>query len=330
MALFDRLRADPVYNTRAAVQRTGVPADTFRAWERRYGLPQPRRTPGNQRLYSERDLATIAWLRDQTRAGLTISQAVALFRSHDVPERASDRGPSASNGPGESARMAGLRDDVVAALVRFDAVRADRAVEEAMALLPVEEVCLHVLQPVLYEIGQRWARGEVSVSVEHFASGFVLRRLGALFNLSQPDVGRGPVVAACVEGELHEVGLLLTCLFLSRRGFQVVYLGANLPLSDLVDAVRRIRPPLVLLSASTAGNAEQLVETTRELGRSCAVDGEGEGEPCAIIGYGGQVFLLHPELREQVKGIFLGRDADEAVAAVDRVLAAPASSVARP
>jgi DNA-binding transcriptional MerR regulator len=67
--LFSRLATRPVYNTRAVVLRTGVPADTFRAWERRYGIPSPVRTDGNQRLYSDRDVALIAWLRDQTRTG---------------------------------------------------------------------------------------------------------------------------------------------------------------------------------------------------------------------------------------------------------------------
>lgn len=318
MALFDRVRADPVYNTRAVVQRTTVPADTFRAWERRYGLPQPTRTPGNQRLYSDRDVAIIAWLRDQTRAGLTISQAVAMFRAREmeVPMAGAGAMPAAE-------RMAGVRDEVVEALVGYDAARAERAVEEAIALLPVEDVCLHILQPALYEIGHRWERGEVGVSVEHFASGFVLRRLGTLFNLSQPEVGRGPVLAACAEGELHEVGLLLTSLFLSRRGFRVVYLGADLPLRDLIAAVRRVRPPLVLLSASTAETVECLVRAATELRRRCEV-GVGDEEPirpCPRIGYGGHAFLLRPELRERVDGVFLGRDAAEAVTAVDRVLA---------
>ena len=323
MALFDRVRAEPVYNTRAVVQRTGVPADTFRAWERRYGLPHPSRTPGNQRLYSERDVAIIAWLRDQTRAGVTISQAVALFRSREA--EGSTGGPTgAGGGSAGGDRMARLRADVVDALVRFDSARADRVVEEAVALVPVEDVCLHVLQPALYEIGDRWARGEVGVGVEHFASGFVLRRLGALFNLSQSDVGRGPVVAACAEGEQHEVGLLLTCLFLSRRGVRVVYLGPNLPFADLVEAVRRTRPVLVLLSASTPESVPSLVRTVRALRELCQVEAGGEGRvaPCPTIGYGGHVFVLRPELREEIDGVFLGRDAEEAVTAVDRVLAA--------
>src|SRR3712207_3544429 len=71
--------SEPRYNTKAVVRETGVPADTFRAWERRYGVPIPHRTATGQRLYSERDIAIIRWLRDRTAEGLTISQAVRLF-----------------------------------------------------------------------------------------------------------------------------------------------------------------------------------------------------------------------------------------------------------
>ncbi len=341
MGFFDRLRVDPVYNTRAVVQRTGVPADTFRAWERRYGLPMPSRTAGNQRLYSERDVAIIAWLRDQTRDGLTISQAVALFRTEDDQPSASttrEGGPRPSdleaqcrrsqNGARQD-RLAAYRDEVIGALVTFDAARADRAVEEALALLPLEDVCLYVLQAGLVEIGERWLRGDVSISSEHYASHFVMRKIGTLFNLSRPEVGRGPLLAACVEGELHEVGLLLTCLFLSRRGYRIVYLGANLPIDDLLDATNRTKPALVLLSASTHQGAEHLIAASRLLSRpapdSCSGLDAPKDHHRPLLGYGGHVFLVDPGLRENVHGVFLGRDADEAVATVDRLLVNPAA-----
>src|SRR5690348_6050098 len=69
-----------LYNTAAVVQRTGVPATTFRAWERRYGYPKPRRDTGGQRLYSERDIDSIRWLSEQTAQGVAISRAVEMLR----------------------------------------------------------------------------------------------------------------------------------------------------------------------------------------------------------------------------------------------------------
>ncbi len=327
MGLFGRLPAEPVYNTQAVVQRTGVPADTFRAWERRYGLPVPARTGCNQRLYSDRDVATIAWLRDQTKSGMTISQAIELFRRRDAAARvANNAGGSIeviidTDGAPE-VQMTSFVAETVEALIRYDDETATRVVEEALALLPVEDVCLNVLQPVLVEIGRRWTRGEVPISAEHFATAFVLRRVGALFNLSRPEIGRGPVVAACLEGEMHEVGLLLTCLFLSRRGFKIVYLGPNLPTEDLIATVQRTQPPLVLLSASTPPSAERLRIASAEIVARCT--GE-DGAPYAPkIGFGGGVFCSKPELQIGIDGTFMGQTPDEVIASVEAMLEAQA------
>jgi methanogenic corrinoid protein MtbC1 len=323
MRRLDRFRSEPVYNTRAVVRRTGVPADTFRTWERRHGLPRPVRTDGNQRLYSERDIATIEWLRDQTQVGLTISQAVALFRLEEGEN--SDAGRFSSGAGIErndrqlgartaAVHLAACRDRVVQALVTFDGGAAERAVEEAIALVAVEDVCSHVLTAGLIEVGERWQRGQAGVGSEHYASCFVMRKLAALFNLSQPHQGRGPIVAACVEGELHEIGLLEKSLLLSRHGFRVVYLGANLPCTELVTAIRAIKPPLVLLSATTGASAETLIEAIPALR---AATGRADRP---VVGYGGRIFLHRPELRSRVEGIFLGGDARETVESVDRLV----------
>ena len=76
-----QLSAAPVFNTKAVALETEVPPDTFRAWERRYGVPRPQRTAGGHRLYSERDIAIIRWLRDRTAEGMNISHAVMLLGS---------------------------------------------------------------------------------------------------------------------------------------------------------------------------------------------------------------------------------------------------------
>jgi len=310
-----------------------VPADTFRAWERRYGLPAPTRTDGNQRLYSERDIALIGWLRDQTKAGLTISQAVALYRV-DAGEEAPrltvmDVGANGSSGgrdadPAPGGRLIEFRDRVVAALTAFDGERADQVVEEVVALLAVDDVCVHVLEAALVEVGNRWQRGEAGVGAEHFASCFVMRKLAVLFNLSQPQFGRGPIVAACVEGELHEIGLLLTCLFLSRGGFKIVYLGANLPLTDLLAVVQELRPPLVLLSAAAETHLERLTKAIAAL-RGTRNGNDGAAGP-PMIGYGGRMFVERPELCDGIEAIFLGNDARAIVERVEQMLAwVPAS-----
>jgi methanogenic corrinoid protein MtbC1 len=266
----------------------------------------------------------IAWLRDQTRSGLTISQAVELYKSRedlsdDLVEAfpAPDDDPRAADSV-EQSRLSRYTLQLVEALVAYDARTASQVMEEALAIIPVEDVCLEILQPAMYEIGARWQRGEILISAEHFATSFAIRKLGSLFNLSRPEHGSGPIVAACLEGELHEVGLLMTCLFLSRRGFRVIYLGPNLPVSDLIETVLDIQPPLVLLSSSTPDGALDVGRASREIRRVVAV--AANGAPPPQIGFGGKVFMDMPFLRDGIEGIFCGRNAEEAVAAIDAYL----------
>lgn len=236
----------PLYNTKLVVGETGVPADTFRAWERRYGLPKPQRGEGGQRLYSERDIATIRWLRDRTNEGLTISQAVALLESEVNAPVATEQPRSFDV----------LRDDLVHALLRFDAPTSDAVLSEAFALYSLDNVCINIMQPVLVQVGEMWHAGTATVAQEHFSSQFLRRKLLALLNIYDIPEGRATVIAACAAGEHHDLGLLLLALFLVRRNYRVVFLGADVPSEALLHAVAQVHPEIVCISATTPTTAD--------------------------------------------------------------------------
>ncbi len=146
---FERASDRPTYNTAAVEQRTGLRPATFRAWERRYGFPRPRRLPGNQRLYSDRDIAAILWLKRRTAEGLGISHAIRFLV--DRPPRAQ----ALAIQPATGRPMSVLAVELQQVLLAFDARRADALLREAFALYSLEETCLHVIQPSLVEIGER-------------------------------------------------------------------------------------------------------------------------------------------------------------------------------
>jgi methanogenic corrinoid protein MtbC1 len=270
-----------------------VPPDTFRAWERRYGVPRPQRTPGGHRLYSERDIAIIRWLRDRTEEGMNISHAVMLLMS--VLE-ANESAP-ASN---ESRSLAMMTDELINALTSFDASTAERTISEAFALYPFEEVLINLVQPSMIEIGERWHRGEINVAAEHFATEYVRRKMASLLNVFENNAQRETIVVGCAPDELHDIGILFASLFLVRRGWHVVYLGAQVPLPDLIEAVEAVSPTLVCLSASTLETVPGLVECARAI---------QQRYPHVRFGYGGRIFNQNPELRGNVPGTFLGQDA---------------------
>src|SRR4051794_4072677 len=268
--MFERLSAEPIYNTRAVVRRTGVPADTFRAWERRYGVPSPLRTEGNQRLYSERDIRIIAWLREQTAAGLTISQAILLMRSArapGAPPTVSYTSPMVEQQVEEaligkqrenSEPLSSARRRMVEAFSRLDGQTADHILQETYAWADLEAVLVELLHGSVEDIQNRPDLCPPSSPALHFAKNFVHRKFASLLNLSNPNDGRGPIIAAGIEGELRTLTLHLAVVFLSRAGYKIYFFGPDLPWPALIQAIQRIRPATVCLAATTTQTASTL------------------------------------------------------------------------
>lgn len=173
---------DPSYNLSYVIRVTGLKADTIRTWERRYGLPTPKRTPGGHRLYSQRDIAILQWLTARLDEGMRISAAVALWR--ELSEQGQDplatgqetrTVPSTPPAPLDHVRAAWLR-----ACLAFEEAGAEQTLNQAFALHDVETVCLQVLAQGLHEIGELWYRDQITVQQEHFATELAVRRLHAL------------------------------------------------------------------------------------------------------------------------------------------------------
>lgn len=305
-----------LYNIKAVEQATSVAASTLRVWERRYGVPTPNRNDTGYRLYSEHDIATVTWLKSQLDEGLSISQAVARLENL----RAAGQEPSVTIGATHAARpdqglrsLPILQDALVTALLNFNANRANDVLAEAFALYPVETVALSLIQPALVEIGEGWHRGDVTIAQEHFASAHLRARLGNLFSQALHNGHAPTIVCACARGEMHELGLLTVGLFLRRRGYNVVYLGQNVPEEELVQAIRRVRPALVCVSGSTAESARMVSAASQQV--------VALPEPHPLFGYGGRIFKLDPDLREGVEGVYLGDDALDSMETISQLLA---------
>src|SRR5258708_385118 len=142
-------------NIAALAQRTGIPPETLRKWEQRYGILQPSRTPGGQRRYSERDVARVEWLSERLKEGYRIGEAATLLgESAAVP----------AHSPSEELRA------ILAAVDRGDAAEIGVRLDQAFALHSVDETLAKIVCPLLEAVGDRWERGELSVADEHLVS----------------------------------------------------------------------------------------------------------------------------------------------------------------
>jgi MerR family transcriptional regulator, light-induced transcriptional regulator len=313
-----------VYNIKAVSRLTGVAADTLRRWESRYNILSPQRSTGGYRMYSQRDVDTIRWLKARVDEGLTISRACDLLRTQ--PETALSDGAGGPGGPARSVAVdsapAGVRSlpvlttELLAWLERMDEAHAGQVLTEALGLYTVEQVVEELVYPLLVEVGERWMRGEWSVAQEHFASAFIRGRLANLLHTSPYNAAGRLVLVACAPEELHEIGALITALYLRRNGYRVVYLGQNVPLDSLVSTIRTLRPAVVCCSASrpdTAANLRPLAGLLAELQQRT-------GYRPALI-FGGLVFNRQPGLAEELGGHYLGSAAGAAVERVGQLTA---------
>jgi DNA-binding transcriptional MerR regulator len=304
----------PIYTIKTVVHLTGITPATLRAWERRYGVLAPGRSEGGYRLYSQRDIATLMWLKNQVEAGVAVSRAVALLYMHhqagEEPElrvKLDLSGGQPEIGAGNSARSAeAIGDDLLERLLAFQEGDADLLLGEAFALHPVEHVLERVITPTLVEIGERWHAGEASVVQEHFATAFLRRRLTGLFDVyNSPSVGPLAITGAA-PSEWHDMGILLVSLILRRHGWRIIYLGQNVPAAQLCSEIARQRPGLVCLSATIRDSAESLVEVAKSIGKL--------PEPQPRLALGGRAFNSHPELKALFPGASFAATASELVA----------------
>lgn len=231
----------PTLNIAALTKRTGVPADTIRKWEQRYGVLKPQRTPGGQRRYSEVDVARVEWLKARLEEGYRIGEAAALL-GDDV---------LAVDSPDD------LREAILEATVRGDAVAVQRLVGQALALRSLEESLFDVLAPVLVAVGEAWERGEITVAQEHMTSSVVRGAVQRLLADARGSV-RGLAVLACAPGERHEIGLLMLAALLRADGWQVAYLGADTPVADALELAERLGAAAVCFSATIAETGSAL------------------------------------------------------------------------
>jgi len=308
---------NPTFNLKAVISETGLKPDTIRAWERRYGLPTPARTAGGQRIYSEQDILALKWLIARKGEGLNISRAVRLWRQLEAdgqnpylafPGRP-DGGSQASSPlqPGKS--LEGARQAWVDACLRFDEAEADRILAEAFAAFPLETVCTAVLQAGLSAIGDLWHANRATVQHEHFASELAVRRLEGLVSATPRPHRRGRLLVGCAPDEAHTFAPLLLVLLLRRRGWDVVYLGANVPPARLETAVEQVKPRMVVLTAQSIHSAAMLQEMGFILERNGT-----------RMGYGGLIFNRIPELRTRIPGEFLGEGIDRAPQVLEGLL----------
>lgn len=222
-----------------------IPAVTIRAWENRYKVVSPIRSTGGHRLYSESDIHTLKWLKNQiTKHNKKIGEAVSLLQQQQ--RTAVNEVPA----PPMHGRSCDLANTLYHHLIGIHSSCSHQTIDLAFSLYHFEHVFYHILAPVLVRLGEEWEQGIISTAQEHFSSQLIMQRIMHFFRVLPVYENQPTALAFCPEGEHHHIGLMLFSLFLRTKGIEVIYLGPNTPYDDLDRLIKDKRISIVAMSIS--------------------------------------------------------------------------------
>ncbi len=242
-------------------RRVGVSPELLRAWEQRYGLLHPIRSPGGFRLYGEEDAERVGRMRRALDQGLSAAEAARAALDTGAP----------SEGLIKTAR-----GRLLEATQQYDEGGVQAVLDEAIAALGLEALTRELVLPTLFEVGRRWQDGEIEVSQEHFASHLIRGRLLALARLWGR--GSGPLaLLACAPGEQHDISLVIFGLLLRSYGWRILFLGSDTPLRTLEDTAKTTAPDVIVLVTFDPVLLESEGTALRRLGRIAPLFLSGPG-----------------------------------------------------
>ena len=254
-----------MYTAGRTAQLTGVPRETLRKWEQRYGVVEPVRSEGNYRLYDDEAVRRLSVMRDLVDAGW--APRIAARKVLEEPTASASVLPPPVDGSPLS-----QVDELIGCALDFDVVRLESLIDKAFAQADLVVAVDEWLMPSLVRLGEAWQRGEVSIAGEHFASAAVLRRLAQEFHqLPHPAAGAPTVMVGLARGSRHELGVMAFAMVLRSRGVAVTYLGADLPVEAWIDTARAVAPDAVVLGVPTVEDLPAVREAVQAISATAPV-----------------------------------------------------------
>lgn len=258
------------HSIRVAAQRTGLSPHVIRIWEKRYGVVEPGRTDTNRRRYTDAEIERLALLRQATEAGHSIG-TVASLPSERVREvlAADCRAQPARTAEKPDADWLTRALDTVR---RLDGGALESVLQAGNVELGHQGLLCQLIGPLASALGEHWQRGDLTAAHEHFASAHLkafLNRVTRPFALRED---APHLVVTTPAGQLHELGAVMAASAATNAGWNVTYLGPNLPAAEIAGAARQSHAQAVALSVVYPADCGRLPDELRQLRRALPAD----------------------------------------------------------
>ena len=241
------------YPIKVVSKMTGLTVHAIRMWEKRYKLVEPSRTPSNRRLYSDQDIQRLRLLKQATALGYGISQVAGLDNT-ELEKLVSVLQPTLQGNqpdlplPAIEADLHACFQESLKAIQSLNAVQLENILLDAAVSFSQPVILENLILPLIQNVGVSWQNGVLRIYHEHLAT-TVIRK----FLLDQLSATRIPpsapgMIVTTPAGQTHELGALIAALIAATQGWNVTYLGANLPVEDIAAAIKEKNAQSLLLS----------------------------------------------------------------------------------
>ncbi|MBD3225050.1 MAG: MerR family transcriptional regulator [Caldithrix sp.] len=241
------------YPIKVVSRKTGLSLHVIRAWEKRYQVVHPQRTDSNRRLYSDGDVHKLHLLKQATDSGYSIGNIAHL--SIDSLEELIGYGQKSvsqynqvhnTNSPNTEPIY--FLEEALRAVRQFDAGKLEYQLLQASVVLSQPILIEQVIVPLVEHIGNLWRQGDLRIMHEHMASAVLKSYLSNLRNAYRPQGNAPSLIVTTPRGQIHEIGALIIALVAAAEGWNVIYLGPDLPSEEIAAACLQKQARAVVLS----------------------------------------------------------------------------------
>ena len=219
---------------------TGIKAHTLRIWERRYDFLEPARTPTNIRYYSDKQLKKLLNFGILVRNGYRVSKLNKMSSEQVFEEVAK---VLANPGSQASDEMKGL----TLSMLEMSEEDFDDIFERQVIRKGFFRTITETIYPFLQYVGVLWTSNKAMIAQEHFISNLIRQKIiAAIERLSIPQKDAPSIVFFLLEGEEHEIGLLLASFVAKEMGWNIYYLGLGVPIPNIKKVIEMAKPQLLM------------------------------------------------------------------------------------
>jgi MerR family transcriptional regulator, light-induced transcriptional regulator len=288
------------YPVQIVVRQTGLTPHVLRAWEKRYGAVRPTRSESGRRLYTDLDIRRLKLLRRITKQGDPIGSVATLpdeTLENLAKQTTISRAERPRGGKGSSGReRTAIVRDCIAVVQRFDTDGLNGILKRSVLEAGYTAVVRQVIAPLAQRLGDLWSEGILQTSHEHFASGVIRAFLLDPARQYSGTLPNTALVASTLQGQLHELGVIMAAALAAERGWRVIYLGPSLPALEIASVAMKSDARVVALSMVYPEAEPQIENELRELRNSLP-----EKTPILIGGRGAESYrAVINELRAQL------------------------------